>query len=191
MQALVPVQDLAQGLELLLRSGVQLDLELVETVEGAAVDQHLHRVDAEVGRRLAGREPADSTHLADREQLHQGRVATELQDHRARRRGRPIRGRRARVRRTFELLAPVQPALRRGLALEADHGFAPGSPQPGGEARPGEGPVGRVDVAVLDLQDADLAGRLERAQLGRDQIAIGTLRRPELVLHLDLDSRAP
>jgi len=45
-QAFVSIEDLAEGLELLLRAGVQLHLELVEPIERPAGDQHFDLVDA-------------------------------------------------------------------------------------------------------------------------------------------------
>ena len=186
-KTLVPVEDLAKGLEGIFGPGVQLHLELIEPAEGSAVDLHLDRVDAEVGRRVAVHEAANSPHLANREQLYEGRVAAQLQNHRACGRGGPIGRRRVRVGRTLELLATVQPAFRGFSALEADHGFSRSPAQPRCEAGSCESPVRRVDVAVLDLHDPDLTCRLELAQLGRDQVAIGAVGRLELVLHLDFD----
>jgi hypothetical protein len=123
-KAVVAVENLAQGLELVLRAGVELHLQLVEAVERLTVDQDLDRVDAEVDRRFAGREAADPPHLADGEHVTRGASPhSSMTTERAGEAGQSAGGASS-CRRALELLAAVQPAFRGGQALEADRGFA-------------------------------------------------------------------
>ncbi len=164
----------------------ELDLELDEAVDDPATRHDIDLVQAQLGGRVVALEAALAAELADRDELDERGVTAQLEHERAGGRGGPVARLGRPVGRTLELLAAGERALGRRRALDGDDRAAVRQPEAGGEAGPGEGPIGRVDVAVLVLGGPRPGGRPERPEdVGRKQpFSRGPV--ADAVLELDL-----
>ncbi len=168
------------------RSAAELHLELQEAIEDPARRDHRDLVERELHlARLVGEDPRPAQ-LAHGHELDERRLAGVLEDQRpGGRRGPGVRVERE-VGRPLELLAAVERRGRRGGRLDGDDGHRGAAPEAGSVARPAERAVGRVEVAVLDLDLPGAPGDPERPERARGREARGRCRAGDAVLELHL-----
>ena len=166
--------------ELFLVTLDELHLELDEPLDDPAAGDGVDLVEAELDHRVACLEMSLSPKLADRHELDKGGVAALLEDERPSIRRRPVARAGRPVCRALELLASMEARTvgpTRGR-LDRDRRALRGLAQPAGEAGPGHGAVGGVEIAILELEARELVG--EKIAIARGLLA-------KAVLELDLD----
>ena len=183
------IEGRSERLQLLLVALRQLGLELDEPIDDPAAADDIDLVETELDAALAGLELALATQLAHGHELDQRRIPGMLEHQRSCVRGRPIDGRPDAVSRSFEFLASDRTAGPIGSRqrLDRDDRLAAGLAKPDGEAGPAQGPVRRVDVAVLHLGGPGATGAPgERPDRLGGQQSFGGGQLTDAVLELDL-----
>jgi hypothetical protein len=131
-------------------------------VHGATGNDDRDLVDGQLHLRRLVSQGARPAQLADRDQLEEGSLAGVLQHERPRSR----RGPRVRVEREagrpFQLLAAMERGGRRRGRLRGDDRHRRAASQAHRVPGPAQGPVGGVEIAILDLDLAGAPGGPER-----------------------------
>ena len=149
-ERIVAVEQSEKCLQRRFVAALQLHLEFLEGLQDPPVAHDLDFVQAQFGAGPTGLQIAETPQLADGQHLHQRFVAAKLQHHVSRMRGGPVAGLQVRVGRTLDLFTTLQPAAGYAQSLEAYRTPARSLAHSRRESGPGQGPVGRVYVAVLD-----------------------------------------